>query len=228
MTVKVREVLKADLVLVGVELLKSATEIQKFRASVGVPVDVGSGTATDAATGATLPVTGVALQRERITISSLPGRTMVVKEFPSLEDPGPDWHRLAQVVTRAIETTDVVNKNPRSFGYNFGFVFDMDSRESASNFLARRTLTDRPLGNQEWGLIGGAVMMMFGDGSRRWTFNLQPQPTGDPTSKTLICNVNLHVDEVRTPAEDEIDRTLNEIWTEVHAFIARLVEVEQA
>ena len=226
MTVTVREVLKADLVLVGVELLKSATEIQQFRSSIEVTVHVGSGTATDAATGTTLPATAVALQRERITISSLPDRTTVVKEFPSLDDPGPDWRRFAQVATLAYEATDDVSKNPRAFGYNFKFVFDIDSEQNAPNFLAQRMLSQRPLGNQEWELIGGAVLLMFGHGSRRWTFSLQPQPEGDPSAKILALDVNLHVEEPRAPDENEIRDALNEIWAEVHTFMARLGEVE--
>ena len=227
MTVTVREVLKADLVLVGVELLNAPAEIQEFRSSVGVPVHIGSGAATDIATGATLPVTAVALQRERVIISSMSGRTTVVKEFPSLDDPLPDWSRFAHVVTLADKATPDTRKSPRSFGYNFGFVFDIDSEQSAPDFLARCTLTERTLGNPTWGLIGGAVMMMFGDGARRWTFNLQPQPAGDPFSKMLTLDVNLHVEEERIPRQQEIDSTLNEIWTEVHAFVARLGEVEQ-
>ena len=67
---------------------------------------------------------------------------------------------------------------------------------------------------------------MFGDGSRRWTFNLQPQPAGDPSAKMLALDVNLNVDEPRAPDENEIGDALNEIWAEVHAFMARLGEVE--
>ena len=175
MTVTVREVLKADLVLVGVQLLQSATEIQKFRDSVGGTVSVGSGMATDAATGAALAITGVALQRERIIVSCLSERTLVVKEFPSLDDPRSDWSRFAQVVTCAIEATDDVNKNPRSFGYNFGFVFDMVSEESAPNFLSRRTLTDRPAREPSMGIDR---WRRFDDVWRRFqTLDLQPSPS---------------------------------------------------
>lgn len=226
MTVRVREVLKADLVLVGVELLKSVTEIQQFRSSIGVTVHVGSGAATNAATGTTVPAAAVALQRERITISSFADRTTVVKEFPSLDDPGPDWRRFARVATLAHEATEDASENARAFGYNFGFVFDVDSEQSAPDFLARRTLSGHPLGNPAWELIGGAVMMMFGDGSRRWTFNIQPQPAGDPASTMLALDVNMHVEEPRIPEEQEIDSALNEIWDEVHAFVGRLAEVE--
>lgn len=222
MTVTVRDVLKADLVLVGVQLLNSATEIREFRSSIGATVHVGSGAAIDPATGASLPATGVALQRERIVISSLTDRTTVIKEFPSLEDPRPDWRRFAQVTALANEVSDDANKNPRSFGYNFGLLFDVDYEQGAPNFLAHRALSQGPFGNPDWGLIGGAAMMMFDDGSRRWTFNLQPQPAGDPSTAIMGLDVNLHVNEGRIPGEDEIDRALNEIWAEVHAFVARL------
>jgi hypothetical protein len=227
MTVTVREVLKADLVLVGAELLTSEAEIRKFRDSIGVTVHIGAGAATDAATGVTHPVAGLALQRERIIFSSFPGRTIVVKEYPSLVDPQADWSRLAEVVALAIETTDSENINIRSFGYNFGFVLDVDSEEGAPHFVGTRMLTDRPLGNAEWGLIGGAAVMMFDNSPRRWTFNLQPQPIGDPSSKLVTFDVNLHVDEARTPGGSEIEETLNEIWAEAHAFVGKLQEVEQ-
>ena len=226
MAVTVREVLKADLVLVGVELLKSQTEIGEFQRALRSDVLIGSATVPSSITGAARPVTALALQRDRIFLQSFPDRSVVSKEFPSLDDPTQEWARLAEVTTYAIANTNKADLNPRAFGYNLASVYDINLESSAASFLGDRMLTDTPLGNTGWELIGGAGAAIFKDGNRRWTFNLQPQPVGDPDSKRIGFDLNLHLEEPRIPTQDEISDTLNEIWTEARRFIERLCEVE--
>lgn len=226
MAVTVRDVSKIDLVLVGVELLKSPKEIRDFRASAGVDVQLGSGTATEASTGETVPLTALALQRDRLIISSFQERSVIIKEYPSPTDPEADWNRLAEVVTVAISCTDKANNNPRAFGFNLALVMDVDQSETAAIFLGHRMLTSRPLGQAGWELVGGAGSVIFSTGNRRWTFNLQPLPPGDPDSRRLTYDLNLHVGDARTPGQQEIIDTANEVWTEARRFIERLSEVE--
>ena len=53
MTIKAQDVLKADLVLVGVEILKSAAELEQFRECVNADVRAGTGLATNEFSGET-------------------------------------------------------------------------------------------------------------------------------------------------------------------------------
>ena len=227
MAVTVRDVSKVDVVLLGVELLKSLDEMRSFRDSADVDVHMGSGTATEASTGETHSLTAVTLQRERIIINSFPGRSFIIKEYPSVCNPDPDWDRLAEVATLAISCTDPAAKDPRAFGYNLALVMDVNQDETAAIFLGNQILTSRPLGRAGWGLVGGAGSVTFSDGDRRWTFNLQPQPAGDPDSRRITYDVNLHVQDARIPDQREISDTLKEVWTDAKRFIERLSEVER-
>ena len=226
MAVKVRDVSKIDLVLVGIELLKSPEEVQSFRRALGVDVQMGSGTATETNTGETHPLTAVALQRERIIVSSFPARSVINKEFPSLTRPGDDWDRFAEVAVLAMASSDQANLTPRAYGYNYSSVIEIDHDETAAILLGKRMLTNKQLGKAEWGLIGGSASMIFSDGDRRWTFNLQPQPFGDPDSKRITCEVNLNVGRTRLPDQREIIDSLEEVWTEANRFITNLGESE--
>ena len=226
MTVEVRDVSKVDLVLVGVELLKSPEEVRSFRRALGVEVQIGSGTATEANSGETHQLTAVALQRDRIIVTSFPARSVIIKEFPSLTRPSDDWNRFAEVAVRAIDSSDQSNLTPTAYGYNYSSVMEIDHDETAASFLGKRILTNQQLGKPGWGLIGGGASMIFSDGDRRWTFNLQPQPLGDPNSKRLTFEVNLNVGRTSLPDQREIIDTLDEVWTEANRFIDHLGESE--
>ena len=132
MAVKVRDVSKVDLVLVGVELLKSPDEVQSFRRALGVEVQIGSGIATEVNTGETHPLNAVALQRDRIIVSSFPGRSVITKEFPSLTRPADDWDRFAEVAVQAMASSDQANLTPRAYGYNYSSVMEIDHDETAA------------------------------------------------------------------------------------------------
>ena len=83
------------------------------------------------------------LNRDRIVLTSLPDRSLVVKEYPSLEDPELEWERLAQVATCAIESTEDANRAPRAFGFNYEWVFDVGADETAAGLLGERLLNQR-------------------------------------------------------------------------------------
>ncbi len=222
MTVKIQDVLKADLVLVGVELLKSSPEVDRFRQSLGADFRVGTGLATNESSGETHPMRSFALQRDRITLNSLQDRSMVVKEYPSLASPQTEWDRMAEVTTYAIESTDESNRKPRAFGYNCEWIFEITDDQTAASFLGSRLLGRDIPARETWGLIGGAGTLMFSDGNRRWTLQAQPRPNGDPESKRIFLGLNLHIDEPRTPTLDEIRSSLAETWDAAEDFMARL------
>ena len=224
MIVTLHDALKADVVFVGVKLLKTPEEIRLFRDRVGFDFQVRSGTAAAAQTGEIHPVEGVFLQRERITINSLADRSIIEKEYPSLDDPGSEWTRMAEITEFAMDCTEESSRNPRAFGYNLRLLFDVDGENSSAIALGARVLTERQLGQPGWRLVGGAGMMIFSDRNRRWTFNLQPQQSGVPTINRLSISTNLHVEEPRRPNNAEIGRTLSELWEETHEFINRVSE----
>ena len=225
MTVTVQDMLKSDLVLVGVELLKSPTEANRFRELVKADVRMGTGLATNEASGETHPMRSFNLNRDRIILNSLPDRSSLVKEYPSLDTPQGEWDRMAEVATYAIESTGEENRIPRAYGYNCEWVFEIDDQETAAGFLGSCPLNQDTPVKEGWGLIGGGATLMFNDGSRRWTFQAQPRPNGDPESKRIFLGLNLHIDEPRTPSQDEIRLSLAEIYEAADDFMKRLNKI---
>ena len=224
MTATLHDALKAEVVFVGVKLLKTPEEIRQFRDRVGFDFQVRSGTAGNRETGDFHPIEGIFLQRERIAINSLPDRAIVEKEYPSLDDPTSEWTRLAEITGLAMDCTEESTRNPRACGYNLHLVFDVNSEHETAMSVGARVLTERPLGKSGWQLVGGSGRMIFGDGNRRWTFNLQPQQVANPTNNRVNISTNLHIEESRVPTGAEIRRTLSELWGETHEFIDRVTE----
>ena len=226
MTIKVQDVLKADLVLVGVGILKSQAELERFRECVNADVRIGTGLATNELGGETQPTRTFTLNRDRIVLTALPDRSLVVKEYPSVEGSEVEWERLAQVAICAIESTEDANLAPRAFGYNCEWVFDVGASETAAGLLGKGFLNQQSFTKEGWKSIGGGGTLMYGDGNRRWTFHAQPRPNGDPETKRVFFGVNLHVEETRTPSANEIRRSLEEIWAEAKSFMMWLGRVE--
>ena len=224
MTVTLHDAPKVAVVFVGVKLLKTPDEIRQFRDRIGSDFQVRSGTAAVAQTGEIHPVEGIYLQRERIAINSLDDRAIIEKEYPSLDDPASEWTRLAEITKHAMDCTEESTRNPRAHGYNLQLLFDVDAANTSAIALGARVLTERPLGKPEWQLIGGGGIMIFNDGNRRWSFNLQPQTSANLATNRLNIMTNLHVEEPRRPDEAEIGRVLRELWEETHDFINRVSE----
>ena len=220
MAITTTEVIKANLVLVGLRLLSGQEEFEAFRRAVGSDVQAaGTGLAMNIRTGLTEPMIGLALNRDRITIELSPDRSTINRDYPLRED----LRRLAEVAGYAIDNTPEEEQQLQAFGFNMDMIFDQDSEELAFEYLSRRLFNAGPLGNEGWQLVGGAGKLIFDDGDRRWTISLEPR-FNDATESRVLLTANLHRPEQRLPTEDEIRNSLEGLWDETHLFVQRLDE----
>ena len=220
MAVTTPEVVKANIVLVGIRLLSAPEEVEAFRRAIATEVQIaGAGLATNIQSGITEPQFVLTLNRDRITLELSPSRSAINRDYPLRED----LPRLAEVAGQAIDNTSEDEQVLRAFGFNIELVFDQDSDAPAYGYLSRRLFAVDGLGSEGWRFIGGAGKLIFEDGGQRWTVALEPR-FGDETEARVFLSVNLHKARQSLPTEHEIRDAFQEVWDEVHDFVKRLDE----
>ena len=222
MAATIQDVVKANFVLVGCHLLGDAEELRRFREQIDTDVVMaGGGLITDVVSGVTEPAQTVSLNRDRITLELASSRSTIGRDYPSRSD----LPRLAEIVGRAIECTDLSAQSPTAFGYNIDLVYDQTSESSASSYLGKRLFNPALSTNTGWQLVGGAGRMVFETGGTSWRVAVEPR-FNDESSSRVFFSLNLHKGENRRPNEDEIRLSLEDAWDQAHVFVKRLDECE--
>ena len=224
MAVEIQDVLKASLVLLGVELLNTQEAVHTFTNAVGAEVSIG----TNMLPGFPIPFPNIpgpsaggtiTIDRDRIVIETSPARTMIAKDYPSHDD----LNRLSEVAGHAIEQTEgVVDQPLRAIGYNIELVYDQTSTSPSIRYLAERLFTADMPSNEGWQLAGGTGRLTFDDTvGRRWNISLEPRLNDQETTR-IFMSVNAHQDNPRLPHKDEIKRYFQEAWQQAHDFMNKL------
>ena len=217
MTATVQDVLKANLVLVGISLLDGPEKLEVFHKLVGSEMIAGVGIAMNIPSGVTEQGRTFTLPKDRITLDILQSRSTISTEYPSKEH----LDRLAEVAGLAINNSDVKEQQLRALGYNIELTFDQDSENSALGYLADRLFTDPPPRNDGWVLTGGSGQLIFEDGGRRWTVKLEPR-LGEESTSRVFLSVNLHIVGEPCPQKSQIEDSLQEVWKQSYEFVNRL------
>ena len=220
MAATVLDVLKANVVLVGVELLRRDKEFSEFQNAVQTEVAISaSGIVIGPQSSNPQPGRQLSLGRDRIVLETSQSRTTINRDYPSKE--GLD--RLAEVAGQAIKKSDVSNQALRAFGYNIELVYDQDSGQSALRYLRDRLFPSYLFRDVGWQLIGGAGILDFrGDGDS-WKAKIEPR-LNDPGATRIFLGLNLHKQETNLPNEDDIRASLGKIWEQAQKFAERLDE----
>lgn len=219
MAIKLEDVLNANLVLVGVELLNDQGKFEQFRNEFAPDLRFEGGLITNGLTGVTEQSRTLILSRDRIQFTLHASRSTINREYP--EETG--LAKLARSAALAINFTDVAVGSLQAFGYNMELVFDQDSMQSARQYIGSRLFNRLPVANPGWDCVGGTGRMIFSDGADQWTISAEPRYGDDRTSR-LFLSVNLHKHEQRFPSEDEILTSLEKIQCETLAFMSFLDE----
>ena len=224
MSSQISEILSMNLVLVNCLLFNDENEIEAFTRDENAEVQASIGfLGPPGATGAPIEKV-VELERDRISIQVIPGRTTISKGFPSFPDVENDILRICDVTDNAIQSSTLENNTPTAFGFNIQLVADNDSDEVASSYIGNRLFGGWSNGN-DWQVEGGTGQLIFRDDrQRRWSFNLQPRPANDMSTKRVYLATNLHLDEDRVPNLDEIKASYDEMIERISAFLTQLDE----
>ena len=215
MPVRVEDVLSVNVVLVGIELLKTADEIAACSAAIGREFHQ-DGAFLDAVPQAA-PVAGrvLRLPRERILVEVSALRSRVTKEYPV--DSG-DVAFVASVAAQALASEAAREPAVPAHGFNLAMVYSAESGEDALRYLGRRVFASPVFVPQEWGPLGGQGKLIFQDDTRQWTLTLEPRLQAPNTPKVFL-DINLHVSESGVPREDEMEAQLRALWDRAHTLI---------
>lgn len=215
MAVRVVDVLSVNVVLVGIELLKTAAEVEACTSAFGGEL-IQDGAFIDAV-GQMPPVRGRILRapRERILVEVSERRSRVTKEYPAEID---DVALVARLASQALASTTVEDPGLSAHGFNFAMVYSDESGEDALRYLGRRIFAPPAFVPEGWTSLGGQGKLKFEDGPRQWTITLEPR-LQVPNTQKVFLDINVHVPEAGSPGEDEMAAQLRMLWDRAHTLI---------
>lgn len=212
MGITTQDVLKANLVLVGLQLLSKPADFEEFRQLVATDVvTAGVGLVTNIPSGATEPGFVHTLNKDRITLDLSKARSVITRDYPSKAD----LHRLADVAAYAIRLSSRAGPQPAAFGYNLDLVYEQHSDAKSFSYLSQRLFNSNLSGRDGWNLVGGFGKLHYQDGSRRWMITVEPRFHDEQTTR-IFLSLNLHINEQRYPGDEEIKKAFQEVWNQAH------------
>ena len=215
MTVRVRDVLLSDVIYAGVALLGDPAEVARCGAEFGSEI-VQEGTFLAVPSPGVLPAQGLSLRipRERMLIETSVVRTRFVKEYPADVDEALSVVRLAQLAIPTEGDFPV----PSAIGFNLNLVYEQDSGESATHYLATRLFNFRRVLPEPWTLFGGFGKLIFEHDASRWTIGIEPR-FQDENTPLVFLDMNVHVPVEGYPSNAETTERLRNVWARAHALI---------
>ena len=221
MPIELQDVLKTNVVLLGVVLLGEQQQRDKFAELVGTEITsevLISGSIPPRPTigsPANVPETGLvlSLHRDRVQLVSAPSRSSIERQYPTFDD----LERLAEVAGYAIDLTDLGEQTPIAFGFNVDLIYRQTEEKSSERYIAERLFPHQRFGIEEWTLVGGGGKLSFEGNGARWNFTVEPR-ANDPSGRRVYLSLNLHRDRQHVPNREEILVSLQEIWDRSRDF----------
>ena len=223
---KIVDVLKVNMVLVGVRLLGTQEERTAFERVVGAEVSsppvIGIGIEINAPAGVNAPInipppepaSILTLNRERITLESVLDRSTINREYPSRND----LDRLSEVAKLAIDRSNILNQQLRAFGFNIEVVYELPPGETASQFISSNIFTRDLFREAGFQLIGGAAKLQLIQNDNLWNIGVEPR-LGDAAANRIFVSFNLHKDDNKIPSLSNIRGSLEEMWNQAHSIM---------
>lgn len=213
MTVELQDILKANLVLVGLRVLETEEEVQTFHLGAGTEVATRPVLAPDS----TLVL---ALERERITVETSNQRTVIQQDYPDVADLG----RLAQIATLAFGSkTETPQNPPVVHGYNMDAVFRQGSGLESFTYIGQQLFDPTLPTRMGWELGGGIGNLTFMESAgRKWSFRVEPRAFDMQAG--VFLSVNLEAKAQSLPNQEDIERAFRDCWEQTDRFATVLDE----
>ena len=220
MAVEFQDVLYADLVLAGVQLLNSTERFKEFATSVQTDIETALPPPLSLDPNDLGITQLVRLPRDRIIIQASASRSTVKREYPSDDR---DLDRLAEVATCAISHTelDVAGQELQAFGFNVAMVYNQTSGMTATRYLAKRLFPSDLLEDSGMVLEGGGGKLHLWHSDRRWVVSIEPR-LNDPNESRVFISINMHRDEQTIPDQYDITDSLKSVWEQARNIASLL------
>ena len=212
----VRDVLRANIVLVGLGLLRDTESITAFSDAVdsdvilddaGLIIGVPGGNAHSRESSE--------FHRERISVKLLPDRTVFEREFPTRSS----FNHLAEVLDKATESSIRQQGALRAYGYNLELVYDQTSGAPSLRYLGDRLFGQTAFVPADWSLVGATGRLFFDSPSGRWTIQFEPR-FNDPNSTRVFMSINLHKEETSLPDANGVRQDFESVWDQAYDIVA--------
>ena len=214
MSIEPQYVVRADLVVIGVPLLRAGEDFNKFR--LRLDGDLIPQTGTDVA------VRTLNLPLERITLQLSPARSILARDYPDLMNLSRDIGRLADVAHAVIQSTRPGDREVpgSSYGYNMQVVYKQEGSLAGMEYLGNHLLKHNAIYEGERKLVGGFATVVLADEAAQWTFRAEPWQAGGLEDNRLSLAVNVHIPRPEgLPDRNGIVETLMEVWREAKSFM---------
>ena len=218
MAIANEEFLKANVVVVGTNLVPGQEELASLRERLGAEVVVaGSLLVQGLADGSTDQGRVLSIPKYRVEIQASRVRTVIEREYPN---GGEGLDQIADVYAAA-EGPD--HEGVTSFGLNFEYVFEQDSGKPAGLYLAERVVNRKSVAEASGReVVSSAVQMVLqGTNSQRWMVTLEPRFNDESTERVFV-NLNVHYGEAAAPPREELRKDLSEVMDELRGFVMKL------
>lgn len=229
MNITPQYMVKADLVMLGPNLLAVPDALSRFTENVdddfqqqeGLDISLSAGSPGGATTG---PSRTLIFPQDRITLNLIAARSSISRDYPSINRLKDDLGKLAEIATMAIEASGPSARTLlRAYGYNMQVVFRLRGKERAIEYLGERLFSGNIAGSSGKTLVGGTASLILRDGATQWTFAANPWPSGDPNADRVALSVNRHTENpLNFPGREAIVRDLLQTWEEAHGFMSIL------
>lgn len=215
MSTEVQDILKINIVLVGIQLLTGPEKVKAFSDEIGTEAIVSdAGLVLGLTPRGPEPGLRLSLHRERTTIDNIGDRTVIEREYPELGD----LPRLTEVAGLALNHSDLAGQSTTVYGYNIEMVYDQTSQLPSFHYLGERLFGKSGFDDSDWRFIGGAGRLAFDSGDGSWQIKLEPRLNDMETSKVFM-SLNLHKTEQRVPSAADFLNDLRCVWNQAHDFI---------
>ena len=226
MNLKLEDVSQVSLVMVGIRLLNTSDERDEFNRVVQTEVSEAPGVGElmfNAPEGTTIDLAPktLVLNRDRISLTLIPDRSTISREYPAERD----LERLGDVAASAIESSNLKAQQLRAFGFNINLVFEIRSGETAIQFIGSRMFTPDPFGHVGFRFLGGQCKLHLRRDGLNWNITVEPR-RGDLNTNRVFVSLNLHKDESKIPSRTLIAESLKEVWTQAHSIVSSLARCE--
>jgi hypothetical protein len=210
------EVLKADVVLAGYQLLDTDESKEKFAAGVNaelmeVSLPPALTLKLQSPKGAiNLAPRSLRIEKHRITIELGPGRTVITMDYPLLVS----LQTLCDLTGKAVIASDLGDQQLQALGFNVHLVRDLPKGVLAGGFIASHLSVLGDALGPDFELQSGTLSIVSTKGNQLWTINGEPR-FGDARSPRVYMTTNLHY-EGKDLSAPLLRDSFREVWDQAH------------
>ena len=206
MTVSNTEVLKVNVAVVDVQLLRERQQVVQFSKQVEteMPAPVSGIAVGDGSMG---PSQRFEMPRDRIALEISPWRSVIECAFP---DKGM-VKRMSEVVYAALNLSDVNTSGPIDYEYLVEMTYTQDSGKPSEQYLADALLRPGTISISGLSAVGGSARLNYNSPSGLITIILEPRFNRMGTNKVFL-GMNLRTTQTGLPQADQIYACFITMW----------------